>query len=139
MLGSLPVSPNRACSSRTSSPATSSRGCLTDVSPGVSPVVGVVMGSIYAGIATPTESAALGVLMALVLAALARTLNWKSLNQAFRNTASLTGMIALIIAAAFILNVTLNALDVPQMLSRAVTSIGVTPTSFILMLPATDL
>ena len=43
-------------------------------------------------------------------------------------------MIALIIAAAFILNVTLNALDVPQMLSRAVTSIGVTPTSFILML-----
>jgi tripartite ATP-independent transporter DctM subunit len=97
-------------------------------------IFGVVMGSIYAGVATPTESAALGVLMALVLAALARTLNWKSLNQAFRNTASLTGMIALIIAAAFILNVTLNALDVPQMLSRAVTSIGVTPTSFILML-----
>jgi TRAP-type C4-dicarboxylate transport system permease large subunit len=43
-------------------------------------------------------------------------------------------MIALIIAAAFILNVTLNALDVPQMLSRAVISIGVTPTTFILVL-----
>src|SRR5690606_36664361 len=37
-------------------------------------------------------------------------------------------------AAAFILNVTLNALDVPQMLSRAVISIGVTPTLFILVL-----
>ena len=97
-------------------------------------IFGVVMGSIYTGVATPTESAALGVLMALVLGALARSLNWKALNQAFRNTASLTGMIALIIAAAFILNVTLNALDVPQMLSRAVTSIGVTPTTFILML-----
>jgi C4-dicarboxylate transporter DctM subunit len=97
-------------------------------------IFGVVMGSIYTGVATPTESAALGVLMALILGAFARSLNWAALNQAFRNTASLTGMISLIIAAAFILNVTLNALDVPQMLSRAVTSIGVTPTSFIMML-----
>ena len=94
----------------------------------------VVMGSIYTGLATPTESGALGVLMALGLAATFGTLDWRSLNQAFRSTASLTGMIALIIAAAFILNVTLNALDVPQMLSRAVISIGVTPTSFILVL-----
>ncbi|MFA7665687.1 MAG: TRAP transporter large permease [Burkholderiaceae bacterium] len=97
-------------------------------------IFGVVMGSIYTGLATPTESAGLGVLMALVLAALSGTMRWQALNQAFRNTASLTGMIALIIAAAFILNVTLNALDVPQMLSRAVTSIGVTPTLFILMM-----
>lgn len=97
-------------------------------------IFGVVMGSIYTGMATPTESAALGVLMALTLGALARTLTLRTLNQAFRNTASLTGMISLIIAAAFILNVTLNALDVPQMLSRAVTSIGVTPTGFVMTL-----
>lgn len=97
-------------------------------------IFGVVMGSIYTGVATPTESAALGVLMALALAAMSGSLSGKALGQAFRNTASLTGMISLIIAAAFILNVTLNALDVPQMLSRAVTSIGVTPTSFIMTL-----
>jgi C4-dicarboxylate transporter DctM subunit len=97
-------------------------------------IFGVVMGSIYAGIATPTESAALGVLMALALAPLFGSLGWRALNQAFRNTAALTGMISLIIAAAFILNVTLNALDVPQMLSRAVIAIGVTPTTFILVL-----
>jgi tripartite ATP-independent transporter DctM subunit len=97
-------------------------------------IFAVVMGSIYTGMATPTESAALGVLMALALGILAGSMSWQALNQAFRNTAALTGMIALIIAAAFILNVTLNALDVPQMLSRVVTSIGVTPTGFILVL-----
>lgn len=97
-------------------------------------IFGVVMGSIYTGLATPTESAALGVLMAIGLAATFGSMSWHSLNRAFRSTASLTGMISLIIAAAFILNVTLNALDVPQMLSRAVIALGATPTTFILVL-----
>ena len=99
-------------------------------------IFGCVMGSIYAGLATPTESAAFGVLLAMVLGMAFGRFNLSILHHCFRQTASLTGMIALIIVAAFVLNVTLNALNIPQMLTTAVTSIGVTPTAFILTLIA---
>lgn len=94
----------------------------------------VVMGSIYGGIATPTESAGLGVILAIGMAAMMGRCSFAMLHQSFRQTAALTGMIALIIVGAFVLNVTLNALDIPQMLSRAVLTTGITPTQFFLTL-----
>ncbi|MGH8808047.1 MAG: TRAP transporter large permease subunit, partial [Noviherbaspirillum sp.] len=45
-----------------------------------------------------------------------------------------TGMIILIICGAFMLNVTLTALSVPQMLTTWITGLGVTPTVFIFIL-----
>lgn len=94
----------------------------------------VVMGSIYGGIATPTESAGLGVILVLVMAFAMGRFSFSMLHQSFRQTAALTGMITLIIVGAFVLNVTLNALDVPQALSRAVLTTGITPTQFFLVL-----
>lgn len=94
----------------------------------------VVMGSIYGGIATPTESASLGVILVLVITFMQGRLSFEMLQRSFRQTASLTGMIILIVVGSFILNVTLNALDVPQQLSRAVLETGITPTSFFLAL-----
>lgn len=92
----------------------------------------VVMGSIYGGVATPTESAGLGVILVIVMAFMSGRFSLAMLHQSFRQTAALTGMIALIIVGAFVLNVTLNALDVPQMLSRAVLTTGITPLQFFL-------
>lgn len=97
-------------------------------------VFAVVMGSIYGGLATPTESAGLGVILVLIMTVVMGRFSIAMLHQSFRQTAALTGMIALIIVGAFVLNVTLNALDVPQQLSRAVLTTGITPTEFFLTL-----
>jgi len=94
----------------------------------------VVMGSIYFGIATPTESAALGVVAALVLAARARRLSWPMLHRCFVNTARTTGLVLLIILGAFILNVTLSLVGAAQMLTEWVTSFGLDATGLLLAL-----
>jgi tripartite ATP-independent transporter DctM subunit len=51
------------------------------------------MGTILAGVATPTEAAALGCVGALVLAAFSRKLNWNVITQASLSTARTTAMI----------------------------------------------
>jgi tripartite ATP-independent transporter DctM subunit len=61
-----------------------------------------VMGTILAGIATPTEAAALGCLGALVLALVTRRLNWSVITEACISTARTTAMImALFIGGKF--------------------------------------
>ena len=67
----------------------------------------VVVGSIYAGLATPTESAALGVVAALVLAGIRGQLTIAMLKSAFEGTMRTTAMVMLIIMAAFFLNLVL--------------------------------
>ena len=94
----------------------------------------VVMGSIYFGIATPTESAALGVVVALAFAWREKQLNFTFLHQAFINTARTTGMILLIITAAFILNVTLALVGIAQTMTEWVASLGLSPTGLLFAL-----
>ncbi len=94
----------------------------------------VVMGSIYFGIATPTESAALGVVAALVLVARERHLNWPLLHRCFVNTARTTGLVLLIILGAFILNVTLALVGAAQTMTAWVTSLGLSATGLLLVL-----
>jgi tripartite ATP-independent transporter DctM subunit len=97
-------------------------------------IFAVVMGSLYLGIATPTESASLGVIIALGFAVMVGHFDLAILHHCFRQTAAITGMIILIICGSFILNVTLNFLNVPQALTTFVTSLGVGPTEIILIL-----
>jgi C4-dicarboxylate transporter, DctM subunit len=97
-------------------------------------IFGVVMGSLYLGWATPTESAAVGCAIALVLAHTHGRLSFDILHHCFRQTAVLTGMIVLIVCGAFILNVTLSMLGIPQLLTKWVTDLGLTPTGLILIL-----
>ena len=61
---------------------------------------GVVVGSILVGIATPTESASLGAIGAVLAAAAYRSLSWKGLWKAMVETGKLTVMIYFIIAAS---------------------------------------
>jgi C4-dicarboxylate transporter, DctM subunit len=103
----------------------------------ISPFVifGVVMGSLYLGLATPTESASLGVVIALVLARLFGRLDWEALLHCFRQTAVLTGTIILIICGAFILNVTLSLLGVPQKMTQLIAALSIEPfTLFVILL-----
>jgi tripartite ATP-independent transporter DctM subunit len=94
----------------------------------------IVMGSIYLGIATPTESAALGVVVALLFVWREGRINLVFLDQCFRQTARTTGMILLIITAAFMLNVTLALGGVAQTMTQWVASFGLSATGLLLAL-----
>ena len=97
-------------------------------------VFGVVMGSIYAGIATATESAALGVVIALVLVWWSGKLSLDLLKNCFQQTARISGMILLIIATAFVLNVTISLTGVADQLTKWVTSFGLSATMMLFAL-----
>lgn len=96
---------------------------------------GVVVGSIYTGVATPTEAASLGVVCSLGLAAWTRTLNLRMLQEAFEGTMRTTAMIMLIILAAVFLNFILGFIGVTKGLLDLITGLGLTPmqTMFLLV------
>ena len=87
----------------------------------------VVVGSIYAGLATPTEAASLGVVASLALAAFTRSLNIEMLRRAVEGTMRTTAMVMLIILAAIFLNFVLAAIGLTQALSQFVLELGLTP------------
>ncbi|GAB4293817.1 MAG: TRAP transporter large permease [Roseovarius sp.] len=94
----------------------------------------IVIGSIYAGIATPTESAALGVVCSLILAAAQRRLSIAVLRRSIEGAMGTTGMIMLIIIAAFFLNLVLSAIGLPQAVSDLMTGLDFPPAvSFLLI------
>ena len=99
-------------------------------------IFGIVMGSIYGGFATPTESAALGVLAALFFVWLNGRLNWTLLENCFIQSARTTGMVFLVIVCALLLNVTLSMTGGTQAVTRWVTSLGLSQTAFLLLLVA---
>ena len=94
----------------------------------------IVMGSIYFGLATPTESAAIGVVVALAYAWRFGALNIAFLHRCFVHTARTTGMVLLIITGAFILNVTLALVGVAQAMTGWIAGMGLTATGLIVAL-----
>ncbi len=97
-------------------------------------VFGIVMGSLYFGIATATESAALGVLVALFFVWRAGKLTREVLETCFLQTARTSGMIMLIIVAAFILNLTIGLTGIADAITKWVTSFGLSQTALLLAL-----
>ena len=97
-------------------------------------IFGIVMGSLYTGFATATESAALGVVVALFFTWKAGRLSWSMLETCFLQTARTTGMIMLILAAAFVLNLLISLSGVAETMTKAVTSLGLSATAMLLVL-----
>ena len=97
-------------------------------------IFAIVIGSIYLGIATPTESAALGVTTALVFVIFHGKLTLAFLNRCFIQTAKTTGMVLLIVASAFILNVTLSLTGAAQSMTSWIASLGLSPVGLLLAL-----
>ncbi len=107
--------------------------------PSLIPPIGiflVVVGSIYAGIATPTEAASLGVVAAMGLAAVNGKLTIDMLRQAVEGTMRTTSMIMLIILAAVFLNFVLSVIGLTQALADFVTGLGLSPFQTMLMIIA---
>jgi tripartite ATP-independent transporter DctM subunit len=92
----------------------------------------IVIGSIYAGIATPTESASLGVIAAIGLAAWNRRLTWPVVRDAAEGAMRTTAMILLIFIAAFFLNFVIAAIGLSQGINRVILELGVSPLATII-------
>jgi tripartite ATP-independent transporter DctM subunit len=84
----------------------------------------VVLGSMYVGIVTPTEAAALGSFVSLILAALARKLTWTTLRDAFLSTVRTTSMVMLIIIFASVFSHVIALIGAPKALFDVVVGLG---------------
>jgi len=87
----------------------------------------VVVGSIYAGWATPTESAAIGVAMALAIALPGGEVSTAMLRRALLGTVRITAMIMLVIIGAYFLNFTLASAGLGRQLTELIASFELTP------------
>ena len=94
----------------------------------------VVIGSIYLGWATATESAALGVVVSLILAAFRRRLTLSMLVAVLDGTMRTTAMIMLIVVAAFFLNFAMASVGITRLLTDLIVGIGLSPTALIITL-----
>ncbi|MAI48825.1 MAG: TRAP transporter large permease [Hyphomicrobiaceae bacterium TMED74] len=108
---------------------------LPDLLPPILLFVAVV-GSIYAGVATPTEAASIGVVFALIIAAWNRALNFSMLLEAFEGTMKSTATIMLIILAAVFLNFVLGFMGITQAILAAIEAMGLTPMQTMLVIVA---
>jgi C4-dicarboxylate transporter, DctM subunit len=94
----------------------------------------IVMGGLYTGLATTTESAALGVMASLFFAWQSKRLTWPLLQHCFVQTAKTSGMILLIVTAAFVLNLAISLTGVAEAMTKWVTSFGLSATQLLLVL-----
>src|SRR5437867_2565306 len=95
-------------------------------------LIGLVLGSIYSGLATATEAAALGVGGSLILAALERSLSWKSFKEGLVAACRVYCMIGLILAGAAFLTLAMGFIGLPRHLAEFIGALNLSP--FLLML-----
>jgi tripartite ATP-independent transporter DctM subunit len=93
-----------------------------------------VLGSIYSGIATATEAAAVGVLGALVISAAQGSLNWQTFKDSLLGGTRLYCMIALILAGAAFLTLAMGYIGLPRHLAEWIASLGLSQWQLLLAL-----
>lgn len=93
-----------------------------------------VIGSIYGGFATPTEAATIGVLGALVLAWLSKTLTWNSFMGSLMGAVRTSCMIAFILAGAAFLSIAMGFTGVPRVLAGYVDAWNLSPGMLLVLL-----
>lgn len=96
-------------------------------------LIAAVLGSIFWGIATPTEAAAVGAAGACLLALLSGTMSRGLVWEAARQTVSLTSMMSLILVGATAFSLIFRALHGERVLMAAITDGGLSATAFLLL------
>ena len=84
---------------------------------------GLVVGSIYAGWATPTEASALGVVGTLLYVVLSGRFAWANLWAALEGTMRTTSMVMLIVIAAFFLNFVMSTIGLTDIAVKSVAAL----------------
>jgi tripartite ATP-independent transporter DctM subunit len=97
-------------------------------------LIALVIGSIYSGVATATESAAMGVAGALVLSALDRSLSWRSFCDGLSAAARVYCMIGLILAGAAFLTLAMGFIGLPREVAALIGRMELSPPVLLLVL-----
>ncbi len=108
---------------------------LKDLGPTLALIL-LVLGSIYAGWATPTEAAALGVTGSMAFAAIEGRLTFRMLHASAEAAARNTALLGLIIFGAYLLNYILTGINVPQAAAQLIAGLPLPPWAIMLCIIA---
>jgi tripartite ATP-independent transporter DctM subunit len=97
-------------------------------------LITAVLGSIYSGIATATEAAAVGVVGSLVLSTVQGSMNWATFRDAIMGATRLYCMIALILAGAAFLTLAMGYIGLPRHLAEWIATLGLSKWQLIMAL-----
>nr|WP_299243659.1 TRAP transporter large permease subunit [uncultured Halomonas sp.] len=97
-------------------------------------LITAVLGSIMAGIATPTEAAAIGALGSLLLALVMRSLDYATLRDAVRETSRTSSMILFVVIGATCFSVVFKRLGGDYMIEEMITGTGLGPYGLLLLI-----
>ncbi len=93
-----------------------------------------VLGSIYSGVATATEAAAVGVVGSLLLSTAQGSMDWKTFRESLMGGTRLYCMIAMILAGASFLTLAMGYIGLPRHLAEWIATLGLTPLGLIVAL-----
>ena len=94
-------------------------------------LIAAIIGSIYAGLASPTEAAALGVVFSLLLSWLSGSLSRESFTAALMGAVRTSAMIVFILAGAAFLTVAMGFTGIPRELAAWIGALGLSPHALI--------
>jgi C4-dicarboxylate transporter, DctM subunit len=83
-------------------------------------LIGAVLGSMYTGLASPTEAAALGVVASVVVCTIQGRFSWSAMRSAFLSAVRTNAMLCLIVAAAGFLSLAMGYLGIPRAVAEVV-------------------
>ena len=92
----------------------------------------LVLGSIYAGVATPTEAGGVGAFGALVCMTIYRQFNWRNLKEALLMTIKINAMVMWLLAGGAVFSSFLTLSGVAKFISQSIVGLSVSPTGVVI-------
>lgn len=92
-----------------------------------------VLGTLFAGLATPTESAGMGVLAAVIIGVTVGDLRMRGLIEALMRATTTFAVIGMVFLGAVVLAQSISVLGLPQQLLRQITATGIPPAALVLV------
>jgi tripartite ATP-independent transporter DctM subunit len=99
-------------------------------------LIAAVLGSIYSGVATATEAAGIGVLGALVISLAQGSMSWPTFKESLMGGTRLYCMIALILAGAAFLTLSMGYIGLPRHLAEWIATLGLSKFQLVMALTA---
>jgi C4-dicarboxylate transporter, DctM subunit len=97
-------------------------------------LIGLVIGSMYTGIAGPSEAAVMGVFGALIVAAVQRCLTVHTIRTASLAAVKTSSMIGLIVAGALFLSKAFAFMQLPEQMAGGISALSLSPFALIMLL-----
>ncbi|OWY04348.1 TRAP transporter large permease subunit [Thioclava sp. IC9] len=97
-------------------------------------LIGGVIGSIYTGVASPTDAAAVGVVFSVILAVATGSFRWRDFKDALFSATRTSAMIAFILLGASVLSVSMGFTGIPRNLAAWIGTFGLSPIALLAVL-----